>query len=167
MYLIHVDTSSTIAHFGIPKCAMVLDVSNLHVSSTLHFLGFHKVFGIPKCAMVLHVSNLHVSSTLHFLGFQNVFGTPKCAMVLDVSTCIKYIALFGIPKSFWDPKMCNGTWCIYMYQVHWTFWNSRKFLGSQNVQWYLMYPRYGSTNSLMMTPSSRNMSLYAQFDYNK
>ena len=64
---------------------------------------------------------LHVSSTLHFLGFQKVFGIPKCAMVLDVSTCIKYIELFGIPESFWDPKMCNGTWCIHdmVQQIAW------------------------------------------------
>ena len=34
-------------------------------------------------------------------------------------------------------------------------------LGSQNVHWYFIYLRYGSTNSLMMTLLSRNMSLYA------
>jgi len=38
---------------------------------------------------------------------------------------------------------------------------------AQNVHCHLMYLCYGSLNSLMMTPYSRNMSLYAQLARNK
>ena len=36
-----------------------------------------------------------------------------------------------------------------------------KLFGIPKCAPYLMYLRYGSTNSLMMTPSNQNLSLYA------
>jgi hypothetical protein len=115
---------------------------------------------IPKYAN-LNISNTSPASLITAKEVQVIHLKDEIDNVLPIWNWSDYS--FYIISNFWLSTSSNNIYNTLRQQYcnNFTSIFKCKLFGIPKCALYLMYLRYGSTISLMMTPSSRNMSLYA------